>query len=167
MSRPQPHDALFDHIANFQALHAAARRAVRGKRHKPGAAGFMAGLETALLRLERELRGLTWRPGRYVEMRIRDPKPRTVSAAPFRDRVVHHALCQVIEPLFERRFIYDSYACRVGKGTHAALDRAQAFSRRGPLPLVAPTGRRLERADRSRTTLSLWSSHVSLTSRKK
>ncbi len=127
MSRPQPHDALFDHIANFQALHAAARRAVRGKRHKPGAAGFMAGLETALLRLERELRGRTWRPGRYVEMRIRDPKPRTVSAAPFRDRVVHHALCAVVEPLFERGFIADSYANRLGKGTHRAVARYEHF----------------------------------------
>jgi hypothetical protein len=73
MSRPQPHDALFDHIANFQALHAAARRAVRGKRHKPGAAGFMAGLETALLRLERELRGMRdrWRAGTIQPVAVR------------------------------------------------------------------------------------------------
>jgi RNA-directed DNA polymerase len=51
-----------------------------------------------------------------------DPKPRLISAAPFRDRVVHHALCQVIELIWERRFIYDTYACRVEKGTHAALN---------------------------------------------
>ncbi len=59
-----------------------------------------------------------------------DPKRRLISAAPFRDRVVHHALCAVTEPVFERRFIADSYANRRGKGTHAALDRAQGFSRR-------------------------------------
>jgi len=58
-----------------------------------------------------------------------------VSAAPFRDRVVHHALCRIIEPLFERTFIGDSYANRVGKGTHAALDRAQALARRYPYVL--------------------------------
>ena len=58
-----------------------------------------------------------------------DPKRRLVSAAPFRDRVVHHALCNVIEPLFEPSFIFDSYACRKGKGTHAAADRATRFAR--------------------------------------
>ncbi|MEA3350048.1 MAG: reverse transcriptase/maturase family protein, partial [Chloroflexota bacterium] len=66
-----------------------------------------------------------------------DPKERLISAAPFRDRVVHHALCNVIEPLFDCRFIYDSYACRVGKGTHAALDRCQEFARRFPYVLQA------------------------------
>jgi RNA-directed DNA polymerase len=60
-------------------------------------------------------------------MRIRDPKPRRISAAPFRDRVVHHALCAVLEPLFERGFVYDSYANRIGKGTHAAVERYERF----------------------------------------
>src|SRR5690606_36174760 len=58
------------------------------------------------------------------------PKSRTVAAAAFRDRVVHHAIVRVIEPLFERRLIEDTYACRRGKGTHAALRRAAAFARR-------------------------------------
>jgi retron-type reverse transcriptase len=61
---------------------------------------------------------------------VREPKQRLISAAPYRDRVVHHALINVIAPLFERNFISDSYANRVGKGTHAAVDRAQAFLRR-------------------------------------
>jgi RNA-directed DNA polymerase len=118
---PERHDDLFAGIANFRALHAAYRRAVIGKRRKPGAAAFAAGLETNLLRLERELRERTWRPGRYVEIAISDPKPRLVSAAPFRDRVVHHALCAAIVPLFERGFIAHSYANRDGKGTHRAV----------------------------------------------
>ena len=67
-----------------------------GKRKKPGAASFFANLERELLRLERELRDGSYRPGRYVEILVRDPKERLVSAAPFRDRVVHHALCAVI-----------------------------------------------------------------------
>ena len=118
---PARHDDLFGQIANFAALHAAWRKAVKGKRKKTGAAGFTANLETELLRLERELRDGSYRPGRYVEIAIRDPKPRLVSAAPFRDRVVHHALCAVVQPLFERGFIDHSYANRTGKGTHRAV----------------------------------------------
>ena len=78
---PERHDNLFDGIANFGALHAAYCKAIKGKRRKPGAAAFAAGLETNLLRLERALQDGTWRPGRYVEIAVRDPKPRMVSAA--------------------------------------------------------------------------------------
>jgi len=94
---------------------------MRGKRKKPGASAFFANLETELLRLERELKSQAYRPGRYVTIEIHDPKRRLVSAAPFRDRVVHHALCAVIEPIFERGFIDNSYANRKGKGTHSAI----------------------------------------------
>lgn len=123
-------DDLFPGIASFPALEAAARRAARGKRRKPGAAAFLACLEREVLGLERELLAGDWRPGRYVEIAIRDPKPRTVSAAPFRDRVVHHALCAAIEPHFERSFIHDSYANRRGKGTHRAVARYERFRNR-------------------------------------
>jgi RNA-directed DNA polymerase len=124
---PKRHDGLFDGIANFQALHAAYRAAIKGKRRAAGAAAFAARLETNLLRLERELRAHTWRPGRYTEIKIHDPKPRTVSAAPFRDRVVHHALHAVIGPIFERGFIDHSYANRIGKGTHRAIVRYEQW----------------------------------------
>ena len=127
---PRPADGLFPGIASFAALEAAAQRAARGKRRKPGVAAFLAHLEPEVLRLERELLSGAWRPGRYVEIAIRDPKPRTVSAAPFRDRVVHHALCAVIEPLFERGFVFDSYANRTGKGTHRAVARYERFRNR-------------------------------------
>ncbi|RMF01427.1 MAG: hypothetical protein D6773_10100 [Alphaproteobacteria bacterium] len=118
---PIRHEGLFPRIANFQALHRAAKRAVKGKRRKPGASAFFANLERELLRLERELSARGYRPGRYVEIEVRDPKRRIVSAAPFRDRVVHHALCAVIEPIFERGFIANSFANRKGKGTHRAV----------------------------------------------
>jgi RNA-directed DNA polymerase len=72
---------------------------------------------------------LTYQPGPYHSFFIHDPKKRLISAAPFRDRVVHHALYRVIEPIWERRFIHDSYANRVEKGTHRALDRATQFAR--------------------------------------
>ena len=120
------HD-LFDAIAAFPALHAAALRAAAGKRAKPGVAAFLANLEKEVLRLERDLASGRYRPGRYKTIEIFDPKHRIVSAAPFRDRVVHHAFCAVCEPLFERGFIHDSYANRTGKGTHRAVARYERF----------------------------------------
>ena len=122
-------DALFPEVVDFPNLYQAWRQAAKGKRGQPAAATFELNLGDELVRLQRDMADETWRPGPYHSFAILDPKPRLVSAAPFRDRVVHHALCQVIEPLFENTFIGDSYANRRGKGTHAALDRAQAFMR--------------------------------------
>ena len=116
-------DDLFDRIATFGALCAAASRAAAGKRRGPGPAAFLADLEPEVLALERELRAGTWRPGGYVSFEVRDPKRRLISAAPFRDRVVHHAVHAVIAPLFERGFIDHTYANRAGKGTHRAVAR--------------------------------------------
>ena len=124
---PRRKHGLFDGIASFAALRAAALRAASGKRSKPGVAAFLANLETEALRLERELGSGRYRPGRYTKIEIFDPKHRMVSAAPFRDRVVHHAFCAVCEPVFERGFVHDSYANRVGKGTHRAVARYERF----------------------------------------
>ena len=85
---PKQHDDLFGDIASFSALHAAAKRAIKGKRRKRIPAAFMAGLEREMLKLERELQTGTYRPGAYVAIHVEDPKPRTVSAAPFRDRAI-------------------------------------------------------------------------------
>ena len=127
---PRKAQNLFDGIASFGALHAAALRAAKGKRSKPGVAAFLANLETEILQLERELRNSRYRSGGYRKIEIFDPKHRVVSAAPFRDRVVHHAWCAVGEPLFERGFIHDSYANRIGKGTHRAVARYERFRNR-------------------------------------
>lgn len=116
------YDNLFDAIARFPALRKAVRKAILGKRKKPGGAAFMANFEREVLRLERELADGSYRPGRYVEIEVRDPKRRIVSAAPFRDRVVHHALCTIVEPIFELGFIDNTFANRRGKGTHAAIE---------------------------------------------
>jgi RNA-directed DNA polymerase len=121
------HDGLFERVANFQSLREAARKAVLGKRKKPGAAGFYANLERELLRLERSLLDGGYRPGRYVEILVREPKERLVSAAPFRDRVVHHALCAVVAPIFEAGFIGNSFANRVGKGVHRAIEAYERY----------------------------------------
>lgn len=127
---PRKHSDLMPGIANFQALCEAATRAAKGKKRKPGVAAFLANLEPNVLRIERALLDGTWTPGEYTVIEVRDPKPRRVSAAPFRDRVVHHALCHVVEPIFERGFISDSYANRTGKGTHRAVNRYDAYRTR-------------------------------------
>ena len=121
---------LFETIASFGNLLAASQAAYRGKRFRPGPAAFQHDLEGNLLRLQEELRDGSYRPGAYRAFWIRDPKRRLISAAPYRDRVVHHAVCRVVEPVFDRTFIFDSYANRLGKGTHRALDRCTAFCRR-------------------------------------
>lgn len=120
---------LWDHLTSFSNLLAAFRQARRGKRHLPNVAAFEFNLEPELFRLQRELLDRSYTPGDFAMFQILEPKPRLISAAPFRDRVVHHALCRVLEPIYERRFIHDSYACRKGKGTHAAVDRFQHFAR--------------------------------------
>lgn len=121
---------LFQRIVSFPNLLQAARLASRGKRLRPNVAAFSLDLESQLHQLQEELVSRRYRPGPYRTFLIHDKKPRFISAAPFRDRVVHHALCQVIEPIFDRSFLYDSYACRKGKGTHAAVDRASSYARR-------------------------------------
>jgi retron-type reverse transcriptase len=122
-------------LYSWDNLLLAYHKASRGKRGHPHVAGFEHRLEDNLLALQDELRLFTYRPGKYTSFYVHEPKRRLISAAPFRDRVVHHALCNLIEPLFERSFIYDSYANRLGKGTHRALERAQFFARRYPYVL--------------------------------
>ncbi|MBI5822541.1 MAG: RNA-dependent DNA polymerase [Chloroflexi bacterium] len=117
-------------LYDFDNLLLAYRKASKGKRGLADVAEFEYRLEDNLLQLQRELQSQTYQPGEYHSFYIHDPKKRLISAAPFRDRVVHHALCNIIEPVFEKSFIFDSYANRIGKGTHKAIDRAQQFARR-------------------------------------
>jgi hypothetical protein len=106
------------------------RRCRRNKRNTMNALAFEIDAEAHLLELQRELRDHTYAPGRSVCFVTDGPKPREVFAADFRDRIVHHLLVSWQEPLFERRFIHDSYACRKGKGTLAASDRLMGFMRK-------------------------------------
>ena len=124
------HGNLWEQIISFEALLCAADTARRGKRFRPAVAAFHFDQERALWKLHEELSSKTYRPGAYRSFFIYEPKKRQISAAPYRDRVVHHALTGVLEPIFERSFIADSYACRKGKGTHAAVVRCQQFAHR-------------------------------------
>jgi RNA-directed DNA polymerase len=121
---------LWERLTSFNNLLLAFHKAARGRRGSPAVAEFERDLEINLPALRNVLLEGGYQPGQYVSFYIHDPKKRLISAAPFRDRVVHHALVNVIEPIFERKFIYDTYANRTGKGTHLALDRCTHFMRR-------------------------------------
>jgi len=132
---PVTYNNLYPAIIDFDNLLEAYSRARRGKQQTDEMRRFHFNLEMNLWNLHAELKDGMYQPGPYRHFRIIDPKPRKISAAPFRDRIVHHALCLVIQPLFERKFIHDSYANRAGKGTHKALDRADQWVRRYPYVL--------------------------------
>lgn len=121
---------LFNLITSFGNLFLAQKKAQKGKRKNENVARFNLELESELILLQKQLQDKTYQPGKYKEFYIYEPKKRMISAAPYRDRVVHHALCNSIEPIFDRCFIFDSYANRTGKGTHAAIERFKQFARK-------------------------------------
>ncbi len=123
------HGNLWPQVTDFSNIIAAARQAQRGKRSRENVLAFNYNLENELLRLHNELQTKTYQPGPYRTFEIVEPKRRMISAAPYRDRVVHHALCHIIGPIFERTFIADSYANRTGYGTHRALRRFTGYAR--------------------------------------
>lgn len=123
---------LFERWTSVRSLWAASLRAARGKRHRQSVARTLFDLEPTVLALEDELRSGAWIPGASTTRTVRDPKPRLIHINPFRDRIVHQALCHAIGPRLERGLIADTYACRKGLGTHAALRRATAWARSYP-----------------------------------
>ncbi len=121
---------LWPKITAFQNLYLAYKKARRGKKRSHQIARFAVNLEAELFGLQAQLLDATYRPGPYRLFNIYERKPRQIAAAPFRDRVVHHALLNIIGPSIDRQFIHDSYACRKGKGVHAAVDRYQNWAKR-------------------------------------
>ncbi len=121
---------LWPQLIEFENLLSAWQKARRGKRQTPEAARFEFYLEKELIRLQRQLQNGDYRPGSYRLFTIYERKPRQIAAAPFRDRVVHHAIMNCIEPGLDPTFIQDSYACRKGKGVHQAVNRYQTWARR-------------------------------------
>lgn len=120
---------LYPQIYDFEALYQGYRRARRGKRHIREVQEFEKDLEGNLIQLQNELIWGSYQVGAYRFFKVYEPKEREIASLPFRDRVVQHALVAVIEPIWESRFIHDSYACRPGRGTHKGADRAQHFLR--------------------------------------
>ena len=138
---------LFESVADFGALLAAERRARRGKRCRPDVARFVFQLETNLLDLESELRDGSYRMQPYRTFLVREPKLRRICAAAYWDRVVHHAVCDVLDPIFDRGLIDDTFACRRGKGVHAAVQRLQALARKWPYAPLLDVKRYFETID--------------------
>ncbi len=120
---------LYPQIIEFENLFISAKKAAKGKRSKQSVLEFNYHFEGEIINLKRELENKTYQPGNYRTFYIKEPKIRMISAAPFRDRVLHHALCNIIVPLIEPTFIQDSYANRVGFGTHKALKKFTKFAR--------------------------------------
>lgn len=114
-------------VFSFENLYRAYLRCRKNKRSSPNALKFELNAEENLLRLAEELRTHTYAPLPSVCFVTESPKVREIFAADFRDRIVHHLLVSYLEPVWERKFIYDSYACRKNKGTHAAVKRMQTF----------------------------------------
>lgn len=124
------HKNLFQKVCNYESLYNAYLKAKRGKNTFPEVIRFNYNLEAELSKLQYELQNQTYQTGKYRHFIIFEPKERKISALPFRDRIVHHAVHFVIEPIFEKKFIYDSYACRKNKGTHAGANKLQKFIRK-------------------------------------
>lgn len=128
---PKTHKNLYTQLLSFEAMYAAFIKAKRGKRYRQYVLKFESDLEANLLEIIADLEVGTYKTSGYSEFYVFEPKRRTVAKlVNFRDRVVQHAICAVIEPIFERLFIHDSYACRKGKGTHAGADRAEQMMRK-------------------------------------
>jgi len=114
---------LWHQVIAFENIYLAAKKAQKGKRFNPCVLRFNFNGEEELLTLQRQLKHKTYQPGSYTTFEITTPKKRIISAAPYRDRVVHHALCNIIAPLLEESLIQHTYANRIGFGTHRALKK--------------------------------------------
>lgn len=126
---PKRFGNLFDQCFSMEALYAAYERGRRGKRKTFSVMRFERDLGANLQALHTELHAGTYRPQPYRHFMVMEPKPRQISAPAFRDVVVQHAIYGLLNPIFDRLFIHDSYGCRVAKGTHMASDRAQQYLR--------------------------------------
>ncbi|MCX6770658.1 MAG: reverse transcriptase/maturase family protein [Candidatus Micrarchaeota archaeon] len=118
---------LFAKVCDYDNLYDAFLNASAGKTKKQYVIDFEKSLDNNLYALQWELFTRTYKPHPLTTFTIRDPKTRKISASHFRDRVIHHAICNVIAPIFESRFIFDTFANRKGKGTLAALERFDHF----------------------------------------
>jgi retron-type reverse transcriptase len=118
---------IMERVTDFNHLRKSAIRAWQGTKPSEQVMSFRFHLEKELFSLQSELLENRYRPGAYHHFKVYEPKERVISVAPFRDRVVHHAIVSILEEPYEPVFIFDSYACRKGKGVHKAVKRAQVF----------------------------------------
>ena len=130
---------LYEKICSITNLILAYKKARKGKTKKNYVIEFQKDFINHIKKLHEELQNETYNPQPLKTFVLRDPKTRKISKAHFRDRIVHHAICNIIEPIFERIFIYDSCANRIGKGNLFAIKRFHQFIRK-----VSENGRLIE-----------------------
>lgn len=118
----------YEDIISVENILEAWQEFLRGKRNKPDVQEFSLRLMDNIFNLYRDLSNHTYKHGDYQQFRINDPKPRIIHKATVKDRLVHHAICRILYPFFNRIFISDSYSCRINKGTHKALNRFRDYN---------------------------------------
>jgi len=121
---------LWSKLCSYDNLEKAYKKARMHKTFRSYVMDFEKNLENNLLSLSSELASNHYKPKPLKAFIVRDPKTRKICKSEFRDRVVHHAICNILEPIFDRIFIYDSYANRLNKGTLNALERFDFFKRK-------------------------------------
>ncbi|MEK6859530.1 MAG: reverse transcriptase domain-containing protein [Nanoarchaeota archaeon] len=121
---------MYNKIHSYENLLLAFNRAKKKKNKRRYVKRFKTDLENNLLKIQNELINKSYCPCIQKTFILRDPKTRKITKSAFRDRVVHHALCNIIVPVIEKSFIYDSYANQIGKGAHKALKRFDEFKRK-------------------------------------
>jgi len=123
------HNNIFARIIGLGNLFSAWKEFKKGKKNKPEVQEFEFNLEDNIFALSEELKNKTYQHSNYTSFYVRDPKLRHIHKAAVRDRVLHHAVFRILYPIFDQGFIYDSYSCRLGKGTHRAVARLEKFAR--------------------------------------
>ena len=123
------HDSIFQHIISKENLFAAWREFQNGKMGKQDVLEFSEHFEKHLLQLHADLANGRYRHGSYIRFLIHDPKRRSIAKASVRDRVLHHAICRIITPSFDKAFVFDTYSSRKTKGVHRAIERLATLAK--------------------------------------
>lgn len=123
----------YNNIISLENLYKAWREFVRGKNDKKDVMEFSVKLSENIYQLHLDISNKNYTHGDYYAFKINDPKPRDIHKATVRDRLLHHAIYRIIYPFFDKKFVYDSYSCRLEKGTHKAMDRFRDFARKESL----------------------------------
>ena len=118
----------FEEIISIENLLKSWREFLKGKRNREDVQIFALNLMDNIFELHKELVNHTYNHGPYQAFRIDDPKPRQIHKSLVRDRLLHHAVCRILYPFFDSKFIFDSYSCRLGKGTYRAINRFRDFA---------------------------------------
>lgn len=123
----------FSEISSLENLFLAWNEFIKGKKHKKDVLEFSLHLSESIYSLHKDLINKTYIHGGYSAFNISDPKPRNIHKATVRDRLLHHSIYRVLYLYFDKKFIYDSYSCRIDKGTHRAVKRFKQFGNKASL----------------------------------